>query len=305
MATALSDMEIEEISLVDDGANPGAKVEIFKAKMKPCEGCKTPDACMKKGKCMAKSADYDDDDMEEDDDMEPRGRRAMAKSAANAAAMNQEIAMDLEALSKSLEEAEARLDELSKSNEAAIAKAADLEGVVKAKDARIAELEGTIAKAADPASADEAFLKSLPEPAREAILKARKAEADARAELQKARDKQDAETAIAKAKAIGFGNADEVGPLLMRVAKGATTADDAAALETLLKSAGEIASKSPLFKAMGSAAAVDGDPAEMLKAKAEEIQKANTSMTYEAAYTKAVEQNPALYGAYVQKRRAA
>jgi hypothetical protein len=298
MATALSDMKIEEISLVDDGANPGAKVEIFKAKMKPCGDCKTPDACMKKGACMKKSDDYDDDDMDDDDgDMAQRGRRAMAKSAAPAAALRQEFEMDLEELSKSLEAAEAKLDELEKAN-------AGLTDVVKAKDARIAELEGTIAKAADPAAADDAFLKSLPEVAREAIVKARKAEADAKAELQKARDKQDAEAAIAKAKALGFGNADEVGPLLVRVAKGMTTADDAQALEKLLKSAGEIAGASPLFKAMGAAAAVEGDPAELLKAKADEIQKANTGMTYEAAYAKAVDQNPALYGAYVNKRRA-
>lgn len=302
MATALSDMRIDEISLVDDGANQGAKVEIFKARLtKACGACKNPEGCMKKGACLKKSmGEMDDDELDEDEDeledagIQPAGRR-MAKSAADAA-LQQEISMDLEQLSKALEEAEVRLDTLEKSN-------TELTDLVKAKDRRISELEGTIAKAADPASADEAFLKGLPDAARDAVIKARNAEAAAQAELQKAREKQAGEEAIAKAKAIGFGDPAEIGPLLVRLSKGATTADDAALVERVLKSAGQIAGASALFKSLGATAAVDGDPSELLKAKAQEIQKGNAGMTYEAAYAKAVDENPALYGAYVAKRR--
>lgn len=295
MATQLHDMEIEEISLVDDGANPGAKVEIWKAKFMACEGCKSESLCKAKGKCMG-----------------DEGGGPMKKSAGDgqgsaglSAAMQQEIMMNLEELSAALEQAEAKLDTLEKAKTDAEAKVADLEGVVKAKDARITELEGTVAKSMDPLAADEAFLKSMPEPAREAILKARQAEADAKAQLAKAREAQDTAEAITKAKALNFGKPEDVGPLLMRVAKGLTTKADADALEALLKSAGEVASKSPLFKALGSGAAVEGDPDELLKAKAAEIKKARPELTAEQAYAEAVDKNPELYSAYIAKRRTA
>lgn len=40
-----------------------------------------------------------------------------------------------------------------------------------------------------------------------------------------------------------------------------------------------------------------------MKAKADEIQKANKGMTFEQAYVQAVETNPSLYNAYIAKRR--
>lgn len=293
MATLLQDMEIEEISLVDDGANPGAKVEIWKAKFSPCEGCKTGPMCKAKGQCMG-----------EDGRMKKSAGDGQG-SAGLSAAMQQEIMMNLEELSAALEQAEAKLDTLEKANTEAQAKVAELDAVVKAKDARITELEGTVAKARTPEDADEAFLKSLPEVAREAILKARKAEKDAVEQLAKSREEKDTAEAIAKAKGLNFGKPEDVGPLLMRVAKGLTTKADADALEALLKSAGEVASKSPLFKAVGSGAAVEGDPDQLLKAKADEIRKARPELTAEQAYDEAVQKNPELYSAYVAKRRAA
>lgn len=85
-----------------------------------------------------------------------------------------------------------------------------------------------------------------------------------------------------------------------------TTADDATMLETMLKAAGEQGKTAALFKALGSDTAVDGEPEAMLKAKADEIEKAaEGKLTKEQAYAKAVEQNPTLYTAYVAKRRSA
>lgn len=263
MATLLQDMEIEEISLVDDGANPGARVEIWKSK-------------------AAGSGHVTGDPVDH----------------------QQEIMMTLEELSAALEQAEARMDTLEKAKTDAEAKVAELDTVVKGKDARIAELEGTIAKGRTPADADEAFLKALPEAAREAVVKARADAAEAKAALAKARDAGDTEAAIAKAKGLGFGKAEDVGPLLMRVAKGKTTEADASALEQLLKSAGTMAAQSPLFRMAGSSAAVDGDPEELLKAKAAEIQKAKPKLTPEQAYTEALDANPDLYLASIAKRRA-
>jgi hypothetical protein len=91
---------------------------------------------------------------------------------------------------------------------------------------------------------------------------------------------------------------------MLRVAKGMTTAADATTLESLLKSVSAVAGDSLLFKSLGSDSSLDGEPEALLKTKAAEIQKANSGMTYEAAYAKALEQNPSLYNAYISKRRA-
>lgn len=293
MANQLTDMDIDEISLVDDGANPGAKVEIWKAKGgKPAATHAEPDADDQGGK-------PDDDE----DDADGFGFKGDAKKNCGVK-KQQEIEMTLEELAKSLEAAEAKLDELEKANGDAVARAAELEGVVKAKDAEIAGLKSDIAKA-KPADTEDEILKALPEAARELVLKAKKAEAEATAALAKAKDAQDTADAIAKAKALNFGKPEDVGPLLMRVAKGMTTTADAEKLEQLLKSAGEVASKSPLFKSIGSGQAVEGDPEELLKAKADEVKKANPNLTAAAAYAQALDQHPELYAASIAKRRAA
>ena len=294
MASHLTDMEIDEISLVDDGANPGARVEIWKSKKGP-----------KMGEHSEPDGDEDGEDKDGDGDGLPPNKAAGDGRKVAKAAEQLEFDMNLEELSAALEQAEARLDTLEKAKTAAETKAAELDAVVKAKDARIAELEGTIAKRADPAAADEAFLKSLPEAARDAILKARQDAADAKVELAKARDATETAEAITKAKALGVGKPEDVGPLLMRVAKGKTTQDDAKALEQLLKSAGAVSAKSLLFKALGADSAVDGDPEALLKAKADEIRKGNPKLTPEAAYSAALDENPGLYAASIAKRRMA
>ncbi|CAB4130449.1 hypothetical protein UFOVP119_73 [uncultured Caudovirales phage] len=261
MATDLSDMVIEEISLVDDGANEGARVEIVKA-------------------------------------LHGARNQAADDEAAFMQSRNTEYHMDLESLSKALEDAEAKLTTLEKrASDAEAANVASVE-VIKAKDAEIEALK----KAAAPAPTEEDVLKSLPESVRKRI---EKAEADAKAatdEVAKARDAAETAESIEKARKIGVGDAKVVGPLLRRVAKGQTTAEDAAALEGVLKAAAAAANPH-LFRSLGSDAAVDGDPEELLKAKATEIQKAK-GVTFEAAYAAAMEQNPSLYSAYIQKRRA-
>lgn len=335
MATELLDMEIGEISLVDDGANPGAKVVIVKAKFSPCADCKDSAMCKKNGKCasepvakgmtgfdlkIAQSQLFDNfwrltdalrDSIRESFDGESPSEDVgknidafVAKlkalvpdaTAVSKALGNKEINVDLEELKKALGDAEAKLTELSKAMEGQTA-------VIKAKDDEIAALKTDVNKAKNPGAADEEFLKSLPEAARTEIVKLRQATADAAAQIAKANEQRETDQAIAKAKTFGVGKPEDLGPLLMRVAKGKTTEADAAALEQVLKSAGEVSSKSPLFKSAGSAAAVDGDPDEILKSKAAEIKKAKPGLSDAQAYTEALEANPALYEASLAKKR--
>lgn len=289
MPNRLSDMTIDEISLVDEGANGEARVVIFKAKH------------------PHSNDNGDDDDVVADTLLSkfgqsvPGGSPGDPDAAAFAVAQLKEQDMDIEALSKALEDAEAKLVALEKRTTDAESALEDANAVIKAKDDEISEMKKSLV----PGPTDEDFMKSLPESVRkrfeEAEAKAKAAE-EAVAKMQAAAEAQEA---IAKAREMGVGKPEEVGPLLLRVRKGVTTEADAEVLETMLKAQSEQGKVAHLFKSVGSSAAVDGDPETLIKAKADEIQKANKGMTAEQAYAKAVEDNPSLYNAYVAKRRAA
>lgn len=281
MAQKLTDMIIDEISLVDDPANEQARVVITKAR------------AAREGQTGSEGISGEFDPASAD--------------------QLQEFQMDMENLAKALEDAEAKLDTLEKRTSDAEAALADATEVIKAKDAEIAELQkgykGKADKSADADADDEdededkKVMKSLPEPVRKRLEDFEKRAAEAEVALAKMRDEKDTAEAIAKAKTLNFGKAEEIGPLLMRVSKGTTTQADAEALERLFKAAGEQGKVTHLFKSIGSDTAVDGDPEVLLKAKADEIRKANSGMTYEQAYAQAMDSNPSLYNAYIAKRR--
>lgn len=332
MANELTDMEITEISLVDEPANDDARVVIVKAKsgFKPCDDCKDPKGCMAKGKCaVMKSMDGDEDDMDEEDDMEEAKGR-MKKSAApispakvagailtaitelspqivekalaegfsadsDAAGMAEEIIketiMDMTTLSKALEEAEAKMEALEK-------RASNAETALKEANDTIAK-----AKAAEPAAepSEEEVLKSLPEAIRKRLEKAKEDEATIAKMAADAEEKE----AVEKARSMKVAQPEKVGPMLLRIAKGKSTADDAKVIEAILKQNAAIIEKAPIFKSIGTAAAVEGDPEEILKAKAAEIQNASEGrMSFAQAYDEALKRNPSIYDAYIAKRRA-
>lgn len=280
MAQKLTDMIIDEISIVDDPANEQARVVITKMKAAP------------EGQTGSEGLSGDDDTASAD--------------------QYKEFQMDMENLAKALEDAEAKLETLEKHTSDAEAALADATEVIKAKEAEIEELQkGYKAKAnksddgdLDDEDEEKKVMKSLPESIRKRLEDFEKRAAEAETTLAKMREEKDTAEAIAKAKTLNFGKAEEVGPLLMRVTKGLTTQADAELLERLFKAAGEQGKVTALFRSVGSDTAVDGDPEVLLKAKAGEIQKANNGMTFEQAYTKAMEDNPSLYNAYVAKRRA-
>lgn len=284
MAQKLTDMIIDEISLVDDGANQHADVVIVKARNAP-EG-----------------------------QTESGGDPGEIDTAS--AGLDKEFQMDMENLAKALEDAEAKLETLEKRTTDAEAALADATEVIKSKDAEIEELQKAYkAKASADKSADgdkdeddededKKVMKSLPESIRKRFADFEKRATVAEIKLAKMAEEKDTAEAIAKAKALNFGKAEEVGPLLMRVAKGKTTQADAETLERMFKAAGEQGKVTNLFRTVGSDSAVDGDPEVLMKAKAEEIRKANPILTPEQAYSKAMDENPSLYNAYIAKRRA-
>lgn len=299
MPQHLSDISIDEISLVDDPANEQARVVVVKARgFKPCAGCESPDECKSAGKCSAdveKKAGFKPcDDCESPDECAKAGKCAsssMKKSATHldpaalAAQLMKEHDMDIETLQKSLEAAEERF--------------ADMETALTAAQETIAARDAEIAKMRDDggkAEGEEDVLKSLPESIRKRIE-------TAEAQIAKMRDDAEQKEAIEKARSLGVAKPDEVGPMLLRVRKNKATDEDVKAIETLLKSTAAVDTHSALFKSLGTSEAVDGEPEAILKAKAVEVQKANPTLSYAQAYTRAMDENPALYDAFIAKRR--
>jgi hypothetical protein len=275
-------MEITEISLVDEPANSDATVVIVKAKRAP-----PPEAA---GMTMAGVAKAVRAALAE---MAPQvaaralagGDPAATPDAEGAAqAILTETIMDLEQLTKALEDAEGKIEALEK-------RAADAEAAVAERDAEIEK-----AKAAAP-PAEEDVLKSLPEPIRKRLEEAEEG-------VRKLREERELEGAIAKAKSLGFGKPAEIGPLLLRVQKGATTPEDAARIEAVLKQAAVADRESPLFKSVGSGLADDADPDAVIKGKADEIRKSNPALTEAQAFDLALQANPRLYDAAIAKQRS-
>ena len=285
MANELTGMEITEISLVDEPANEDAKVVIVKSK-----GAAQPVTMQAVAAAIAAAME----------DLAPEIVAKAAESfsadsnaAAMAAAMIQETVMDMEAIQAALEAAEAAKAEA----ETALAKArADL----AAKDAEIAKLKTPPA----PEPSEEEILKGLPESIRKRLEEGKAAEVA----LAKAKEKDEVDGMIAKAKSLKAGEPEKFGEFLHRIAKGKTTEADVALLEAALAPLVAAMEKSPLFKSLGvppggKEADLD-DPQAALQAKADEIHKAaGGKLTPAQAYTQAMDENPDLYDAFIAKRR--
>ena len=231
---------------------------------------------------------------------------AVAKGFGADASEVSEMAKTLQELEAAVAAAEEQLAKMKGDLEAAQKAKADADAVIKAKDEEIAKLKGT----AQPT--DEEVFKNLPEPVRKRIEAAEQEAAASRAAVQKMADEREETVAIEKARTYKIGDAAKLGPIMVRVKKGKATDDDLAEIERIMKQAGELAMQLADVKKGGSGlrgdggADFDGDPEAILKAKAEEIQKASGGkLTFEAAYSQAMEQNPKAYDAFIAKRRKA
>lgn len=197
-----------------------------------------------------------------------------------------EKAMDIAALEAALAKGVAEIEELKKS--------------LAERDSEISKLK----KAAEPKTDDD-VLKGLPESVRKRLEAAEalaKASAEQIAKMEDAR--QEAE-AIAKAQTYGIGDAVKVGGIMRRIAKGASTNEDAAEIERILISAGRVAKGSPITKGVGSAGLDKaGSAAEKLNEIATAIAKSE-AIDFHKAYAKALDQNKELYAQYLDETREA
>jgi hypothetical protein len=300
MPKRLTNLTISEISLVDEPANEDARVMIVKAKNAPV--IPLGGVYPKSQVALAVMAAIDGLVPEIVEKAAGEFPADNTDAAADAAAnFIKELVMNFEDVTKALEAAEVQIDTLTKRATDAETAAAEAAELLKAKEAELAE----IAKAnEDPAAAEAEIMKSLPESIRKRLEDADAVAKAAQEELQKSKDAAEAAEYVAKARALNAGDADVIGGLLQRVAKGKTTAEDAATVEAVLKSAAAVTATSDLFKSLGAAGDDKAmEPGEALLAKAKELQAADPKLTDAVAYEKALEQNPALYTEYLAKRR--
>lgn len=296
-------IRLHEVSLVDDGMNQHAEVVLMKMAPTPgdvhvpgpmggdgfkrCEGCKSPRNCGKHGAC--------------------RGFNAVKKIGKGAGASPEE---DAAAAAEAQEHEEAMtktLDELSK----ALTDAATL---IDTKDGEIATLKKSLAerdeelkkaKATDGGEGDEDIFKGLTPKARELLETLQKKASESEGELEKMRTKAEEDSAIAKARTYGVGEAKVLGPLMVRVRKGKTTEADVATLEGAFTSAAALIKASPMFKTLGEGGSGDSEGTGLsgLEVVAAALRKADPKLSAAEAMTKATNDNPQLYNEYIAKRR--
>lgn len=272
----ITKLRVREMSLVGEGDNPHADVLILKHRQ--AIGVDLGVVKSKLGEVRA-------------------GALAIAKSLSEGGSP-----MDIEELTGKLDQIEKSLETVTAENTTLKAKVTELEGTVSTVTKERDDALEAVAKAKPDEDSEEAVLKAMPKAARDLIEKARDEAKEARDEVAKARDERELAADVEKVRATGLTDADKFGGLIHRVRKGKSTAEDADELVTFLtkaKAVGDAGDK--LFKSIGKSKAVEGDEADVAKARLEEatteIRKAKPTLTREQAYMEACEANPDAYAA--------
>jgi hypothetical protein len=222
---------------------------------------------------------------------------AVVKSALGAITPNhkEHRGMDIETLAKNLEAAEARIAEVVKRAETA---EAALAAANKRADEAVAK-----AAAAGGTAGDDEVLKGL-DPAVRAYVEKLRSDADAaQAAIAKAADEKLTGEYIAKAatlKHLPGVVPGEFGPVLKRVLHGADDADRNAVLGVLAKASDAVAARlTTTLGTPGTIASVSDAEVEA-DAMAKAAMKADGT-TYAVAYRKVMKDNPGLYSRIIAK----
>jgi hypothetical protein len=267
MAYKLTQLKLREVSLVDNPANPGAHVLLFKRK--------------------------------EESNMTLE-ERIKALETSETALKAQVAALETERneFKSKLEAETAKVKELETAKTAAEGKATEAE---KARDKAIKDLDEV--KKSGPEEVLKIGEKEIKKSAVGAdAFEALKAQNEV---IEKQRDEADLVQYINKARTEMPhlpGKPEEIGKALREISKIDKTVAD---VITAALKAGE-AALAEATKAAGDGGKDEQTAEAQLVAKAKEIQKATSGLSYEDAYERALEQNPALYTQYeAEKRKAA
>ena len=288
MATELDDLSVDEVSLVDEPANKGSRVLLWKR----AQGSSDRGATV--------------------NDIEGVGRvrRLMKRLGVGVADLNKVEETDVDAALK------AEVEKLAKAVEALTAENATLKGaqadVAKANERRNAFKAG-LPKNLQAAFGDmkdeekDEFEKRYVPGSEDPVSKALKAAASENATLSARLEKIESDNAIAKVQGelAPFANLIDVAAMVPVITK-LRKSDPAAAdlFVTQLKTAHARVETAGLFKTLGRDSGVVTDADSAIDKAVADIRKGDPKLSEAEAMTKALEQNPALYDAYNAEKDA-
>ena len=283
MPYELTDLVVNRVDLVDEGANSAAFIELYKRKEKGIP----MDFNEILSKMKPEHAEVITSAMSEKDAELSKAREDLATAEQSLADKGTELTAANEALAKANEELETLK---AKSANCECGGEADEDGVCKACGKT---------KVGKSAPTEEDILKEMPEAARALFEKMRAQKDAAEEQVRKAAEEQAEKEAVAKAaslKAIPVAQDVLVGivkncsPEVLSVLEAASAALDSAVLDEVGKNAGNGA---------GVTAGTSDEAWEKLEKKAEEIAKRD-NVTKEKAMTIALDENPELYKQYLK-----
>jgi predicted transcriptional regulator len=280
----ITKLKLTEVSMVDEGDNPGAMVEILKRREPSTEGlAKALSECMEAAGELSELA---------------AGEGGM-EGVEKAARILGDMDMDIDQLNERLGQIETSLETITKERDDLSAKVTELTGQLETVTK---ERDDAVAKGGDDKGDDEDILKGLPEPIRKRLEDAEKAAKEASEAVEKARDENDLKEQVAKVRELGVKDADGMGAVLHRIAKGKSKPEDAAKVVELITIAKNVGEKSDqLFEAIGKAGGKPGEGAgadaatATLNERIEGILKAKPGTSREAAYAEVIDADPKLY----------
>lgn len=321
MAQMLTDMNIEEVSLVDDPANPGAKVLLWKRKnggdmtKKDDSGLKASllQVLQKFGMYGApeQATTFNDlDDGREKQEMIQVLSDSLVSIAGDTSLsdedkksyMQQSVSEFLAEIGSSQETEKGNADDpASMQTKGDMMKTIDLSTLSKEnKEQLLKQLQdeqaaaGSTGEPAGNEGGDAMKKEQIDEVVTKALEPVQKELKDAQALIAKMNDEKAAAVRLEKAKDITKGLA---GVDVEKVAEMLKGLDDAGqeTLASVLKAASEQSKLATLLKTAGSDTAKPGSADEIAKSKADEIRKANPKLSEQQALAMAWEQNPGLY----------
>lgn len=282
MTADLFDVVLTEISIVDRPSNPGAEVILLKR------------------------------DAAQPQEEVPMTEKTEPVVKTEGVAPDATVAPDLAAIEALIAKSESRLDDLT-------ATLTEKNGLIEKMQDEMAELRQSnthlIAQAAEASaiaksdSPIEDVLKQAPEAVQKALATLTERVEKAESESRRYAEQIEKAEWIAKAAPLVEHlptSAEVMGGLLQRVAKGASTVQDADELERVFKAVNQAASAGgTLFKELGSAHVASVDSASRIETMAEEVRKQAPELTPQQAVAQVLAKHPTLYTDYLIEHRAA
>jgi len=310
MSTELSDLELEEVSLVDKGANQEAHVVIVKRSplrrftdwllnknygMEPMNPQPMSEV-LANAEAMAKieqlmMALHESLESIHDSDLEPAAKLAMMQQSAAEFAE----AVDGVEVMKGLRDTIEALSDVAQipSALAEITKALGDEGEAQGEDM-------TEQVKAEPSSVDVEKSDEVQKALKSEIEK-REALEKRLAEMERVAKRAEVQTRVEKSMgAIPGASASDLVEVLMAVADGAGI-EVASKVEAMLTASSAAIAESVVLDEVGKAAGAEVDAMSRARAIADEMRKENPKMSKEVALAKAFEQNPELAAAHYGK----